>query len=101
MAIGLLDQDLLLRPGHFCPNLEIMKLSTYYKNQKEIVRLILDARTTDQYREVIIRKDKIDNSYPDTLFGKQNISFGGLAFTNNKYKPMPDEMENSLPDITI
>lgn len=101
MVVGLLDQDALLYPHSFRPNLEVMKLSTFYKNKKEIVRLVMDARTTDQYSKVFLRKNKIDNSYPDTLLCKPNIAFGGLAFTDNKYKPLSEEIENCLPDISI
>ena len=42
MYIGLVDDD--LREDYRYPNLEIMKLSSYYKKNKDIVELVKDYR---------------------------------------------------------
>lgn len=101
MDIGLLDQDALFSPDSFHPNLEIMKLSTYYKKSKNFVSLILDPSKIERYNKVILRKDISDGDYLSNLFFEEKCEYGGLAFTNDIYVPLPEEIENTVPDISI
>ena len=102
MYIGLIDDDIRQKSLKF-PNLEIMKLSSYYKQNRDIVELCTDYRTFERYSKIIIRKDKIDNDLPNMLLSKARgrCEYGGYAFTNGIYIPMPDDIEKSLPDVTI
>lgn len=101
MNVSIFDQDALLIPRYFRYNLEVMKLSTYYKGKKDIVNLLLDANDYERYNKVIIRKTKIDKHYPTLMIGKPNVEYGGLAFTNNIYKALPEDIENCIPDYSI
>lgn len=101
MDIGLLDQDALLYPKEFIPNLEIMKLSSFYKKKRHYVTLILNPDKTERYSKILLRKDKKDNIYLSNLLLQDKCSYGGLAFTNGIYAPMDLEIENSVPDISI
>lgn len=99
MIIGILDHDIF--HWSFTPNLEAMKMSTYYKNQRHIVKLIYKLENLNIYDKIIIRKDKIDIAFPSELFVLPNIEYGGLAFTNGNYSPMDEKIEKSKPDITL
>lgn len=101
MDIGLLDQDALSSPNTFLPNLEIMKLSTYYKKNKNYVSFILDPNKIERYNKVVLRKDMNDGEYLSELFLEDKCEYGGLAFTNGVYVPLAEEIEDSVPDISI
>ena len=83
MSVGLMDWDFstyLLVPF----NLEIMKLSTYYKKKREIVVLSKDFEP-NYYTKFIYRKDYTDQLFPKGLMTTGNVEYGGLAFSNNIY----------------
>lgn len=98
MSVGLYDMDMAtytLVPF----NLEIMKLSAYYKNKGEIV-VLAPSLTPERNTKFIIRKDYNDGYFPKELLQK-NVEYGGLAFTNNHYAPLPLEIERMQPDTSI
>lgn len=97
MSYGLYDADLIYYPVPFY-NLELMKLSSYYKRKREIVGFAPDF-SPHRYSHFIIRQD-FYNSNPLNL-NHPNIEFGGHAFTGNKYKPLPIEVERMKPDIQL
>lgn len=102
MYIGLIDQDALFYPKKFFPNLEIMKLASYHKKQRNIVEFILDVDIVDKYSKFYLRKDLQDGVFYDTeLILKKGCEYGGLAFTQGLYSPLPDEIEQCIPDFTI
>ena len=99
MSVGLMDGDFstyLLVPF----NLEIMKLSTYYKKKREIVVLSKDFEP-NYYTKFIYRKDYTDQLFPKGLMTTSNVEYGGLAFSNNIYIPLPREIEICKPDTSI
>ena len=97
MSYGLYDADLRYYPIPFY-NLELMKLSSYYKHKREIVGLA-PAFSPYHYSHFIIRQD-FYNSKPLNLTYK-NIEYGGRAFDGQKYKPLPIEIESMKPDIQL
>lgn len=101
MDIGLLDQDALSSPSTFHPNLEIMKLSTYYKKSKNFVSFILNLDNIDRYTKIVLRKDIDDENYLSNILLDKRCNYGGLAFTNNIYSPLDISIENSVPDFSI
>ena len=97
MSYGLYDADL---PYYSVPfyNLELMKLSSYYKKKREIVGLSPDF-SPNRYNHFIIRQDFYN---PNSQFYKgDNIIYGGRAFDGEKYKPLPLEIERMQPDISL
>ena len=97
MTYGLYDADLSYYPTPFF-NLELMKLSSYYKRKREIVGLSPDF-SPQRYGHFIIRQDFYN---PDPLILKAtNIEYGGRAFDGANYKPLPLEIETMRPDISL
>ena len=83
MSVGILDADLtkyILVPF----NLEVMKLSAYYKKKGEIV-VLAPSFTPERNTKFIYRKDYDDGEYPLALTTTKNVEYGGLAFSNNVY----------------
>lgn len=97
MSYGLYDADLPYYPIPFY-NLELMKISSYYKRKREIVGLSPDF-SPNRYNHFIIRQD-FYNSNP-LNFQATNIEYGGRAFDGKHYKPLPIEMEIMKPDISL
>ena len=100
--IGLVDLQLQSwdKP-HLCPpNLEIMKLATYYQaEENKFCRLInLDETELSNYDKIYIFSESKDYiTVPDAFKRADNVIYGGTAFTNGKYIPF----ENKLIDYTI
>ena len=99
MSIGLMDADMAkytLVPF----NLEIMKLSAYYKKKGEIV-ILSPFFTPDRHQKFFYRKDYDDGEFQPGLTLHGNVEYGGLAFSNNIYQPLPKEIERMRPDAEI
>ena len=99
MSVGIMDADLAtytLVPF----NLEVMKLSAYYKKKGEVV-VLSPSFTPDKNTKFIYRKDYNDGDFPTGLTKAPNVEYGGLAFSNNIYKPLPIEIERMQPDTLI
>ena len=100
--IGLVDLQLQSwdKPQLCPPNLEIMKLATYYQTEEnKFCRLInLDETEFGGYETVyIFSESKNFITVPEALKRAPNVIYGGTAFTNGKYIPF----ENKLIDYTI
>jgi hypothetical protein len=99
MSIGIMDADLAkytLVPF----NLEAMKLSAYYKKKGEIV-ILSPSFTPERHQKFFYRKDYDDGDFPINLLRTKNTEYGGLAFSNNIYQPLPIEIERMPPDTSI
>lgn len=79
-------------------NLELMKLATYYKQKRDIVKLA-PVLEPERYTKFFFRKDWDDGDYPKQIFSS-NVIYGGRAF-GTKYKPLDIEIEMSIPDNYI
>ena len=100
--IGLVDLQLQSwdKPQLCPPNLEIMKLATYYQREEnKFCRLInLDETEFGGYEKVYIFSESKDFiTVPDAFRRAPNVIYGGTAFTNGKYIPF----ENKLIDYTL
>lgn len=99
MSIGLYDQDMMIH--NLVPfNLEIMKLSAYYKKAREVV-ILSPTFTPDRHQKFFLRKDYDDGIYPNNLHNISNLEYGGYAFSNGLYVPLPEEIEIVHPDASI
>lgn len=98
MSYGLYDGDLPFYDRFPFLNLELMKLSTYYKKKKEIVSLT-QTYMPQRFSNYIVRQDypNPNVSYPY----HKNVQFGGKAFQGSIYKPLPLEIEKCQPDISL
>ena len=98
MSVGIHDAD--LATFSLVPfNLEVMKLSAYYKKKGEIV-VLSPYFTPEKNTKFIFRKDYDDGRFPNRLT-LPNVEYGGLAFSNNVYQPLPPEIEIMRPDTSI
>lgn len=99
MSIGIEDAD-FSKYILVCFNLEAMKLSAYYKKHNELV-VLAPGFTPERHTKFFYRKDYDDGSFPRELLTTPNVEYGGLAFTNNKYAPLPEEIERCHPDTSL
>ena len=100
--IGLVDLQLQSwdKPQLCPPNLEIMKLATYYQfEENKFCRLInLNETEFTGYEKIyVFSESKQFVKVPEALRRAPNVIYGGTAFTNGKYIPF----ENRLIDYTI
>ena len=102
MYAGLIDDDLRLSRATY-PNLELMKLSSFLKSNRDVVDLILDYRLYERYSKIYLFKNQALEDMPSLFLSKarQKTECNGFAFTNGIYVPMDNNIEKSLPDITI
>ena len=100
MNIGIYDQDALLYKRNFVPNLEAMKISSYFKFNKHFVNLILNGNY-EKYSKVFLFKEKEDKHFPSLLISNDKVTYGGAAFSNGKYISIFPEAENFRPDYLL
>lgn len=99
MSIGLMDADMMRY--HLIPfNIQIMKLSSYYKQKHEIVVLSPDF-SPERNKLFYYIKDYDDGAYPPNLLKAPNVKFSGHAFSGSAYKALPLEIEQCQPDTSI
>ena len=96
MSYGLYDADLPFYPIPFY-NLELMKLSSFYKRKREIVGLSPDF-SPQRYNHFLVRQDFYN---PYAHFKGPNVELGGRAYDGEAYKPLPIEIELMRPDISL
>lgn len=104
--IGLVDYDLWENSSTrlYVPNLEIMKLATYYKlEKKQFCRLVSPQETElTGYDKIYFFSEQSDCQVPEAFKKFENIEYGGLAFTRGKYKPFKNEIiDYTLPKTFI
>ena len=100
--IGLVDLQLQSwgKPQLCPPNLEIMKLATYYQQEENtFCRLInLDETELGGYEKVYVFSEAKEYiTVPEAFKRASNVIYGGTAFTNGVYVPF----ENKLIDYTL
>lgn len=101
MNIAIIDADLIGRKKHRFPNLACMKLSAYYKRNKDNVELKLDYDNLDLYDMVFISKVFTDTIVPDGIIELPNVEYGGTGFYYDKAPKLPDEIEHIKPDYHL
>lgn len=100
--IGLVDYDLQTTKNSELvpPNLEIMKLATYYRGEENtFCRLVgLEETELSCYDKIYFFSEADEMpKIPYPFLRTDNVLFGGTAFTNGKYVPF----KNDIIDFTI
>lgn len=99
--IGLIDLDFCLSTSttNLIPNIEIMKLASYYREENVFCRLIgLEEEDLSSYEKIYCFSETSKNiELPEAIKRATNITFGGSAFTGGKYVPF----ENSIIDFSL
>jgi len=100
--IGLVDFDLQQSTSTslLVPNLEIMKLATYYQNDKNTFCRLIDLNETElsSYEKIyFFSETSEDIRIPEQFLRAHNVIYGGTAFTKGVYIPFKDD----LIDFTI
>ena len=98
MSYGIYDCDLLHGSPMF--NLELMKLSSYYKSKGEIVAYS-SRFTPERYNHFIIGKDRIDERFNFPIHLYNNLEMIGRFFSPKKYYPMKEAIEKQIPDTYL
>ena len=99
--IGLVDYDLLTTETNsmLIPNVEIMKLATYYRvEEQQFCRLLsLDEVELNQYEKIYFFSEKEARpQVPENYLRANNVIYGGSAFTKD-YIPF----DNTVIDYTL
>lgn len=102
MYIGIVDDDLRKKLPLF-PNLELMKLSSWHKKNKDIVETFSNYLQYERYSKIYFGKNTIDNDFPELFLSKarKKISYVGKAFFGEKYISLGDDIESCLPDRSV
>lgn len=98
MIISLYDAD-MAKYHQVVFNLELMKISTYYKSKREIVNLSPKV-DLDKYSKLFYRKDYYDGSFDAKVLTNSKVVYGGRAFYD-RYIPLDDKIERVNPDKQI
>lgn len=101
MSYGLYDSD-ICHLGPMIFNLELMKYSSYFKKERQIVSLS-PIFNPEKYTNFIYRRDfdYENDTITPLLNSYQNVTYGGKAFNKLKYIPLPLEIEASPPDVSL
>ena len=100
--IGLVDYDIqnFSTSKFIVPNLEIMKLATYYKTEENLFCRLLSLKEEDLsgYEKIYFLSETHEvPQIPEQFLRSPVVEYGGTAFTNGKYLPF----KNSLIDFTL
>ena len=100
--IGLLDYDYETskKQSIIIPNIEIMKLATYYKTEENrFCRLLsLEEEDLSSYKKIyFFSESHYPPKIPEIYLRSPQVIYGGTAFTKGKYIPF----ENEIIDYTI
>lgn len=101
MKIGILDAD-LMDHGTRHPNLALMKIAGYYKEQGHEVKLIYTSyNEVYDFDEVYISKVFTFSNIPQWILQSPNVHIGGTGFFADGGANLPDEIEHHMPDYNL
>ena len=101
MRIAIIDADLIGRKRHRFPNLVCMKLSAYYKEKGNEVRLVTSYDSINEYDKVFISKVFTDTPIDESVLTLPNVEYGGTGFFFDKAPNLPYEIEHHMPDYHL
>lgn len=97
--IGLLDYDAIMRQKVKYPNLELMKMATYLRRNRQSYRMVIDLENLDIFTRIIVFQNDPSVGYPGRILRRKDTEWYGLAFTSGVYQPMAPEIEECEPYI--
>ena len=103
MKIAIIDADIIGRKKHRFPNLASMKLSGYYKELGNEVKLVTEY-TEDElksYDKIFLSKVFTDTEVPEWVLKLSNIEYGGTGFYYDKAPKLNCEIEHHMPDYHL
>lgn len=100
MRIGIIDAD-LLDNGTRHPNLALMKISGFNKEQGHSVTLLNSYLGLDTFDKVYISKVFTYTNVPLDITSMQNVVIGGTGFYDDGGKDLPDDIEHHMPDYDL
>lgn len=98
--IAIIDSD-LIDNGTRHPNLALMKISGYMKEQGNNVDLLLDYKDIEKYDKVFLSKVFNFTNIPIKLDKHNNISYGGTGFFGENAPWLDDCIEHHMPDYDL
>lgn len=100
MNIGIIDAD-LLDNGTRHPNLALMKISGYYKNAGDYVKLITKYEKLYEYEKIYISKVFTFTKIPEWVVSLPNVVIGGTGFFPDGGDSLPEKIEHHMPDYKL
>lgn len=101
MKIGIIDAD-LMDNGTRHPNLALMKISGYYKEQGHDVKLIHNSyMELFEYDKIYLAKVFSFTNVPEWVLERDNIVIGGTGFYPDGGENLPYEIEHHKPDYSL
>jgi len=100
MNIGIIDAD-LLDNGTRHPNLALMKISGFNKEQGHNVTLLDSYIGLDSYDKVYISRVFTFTNVPEGITSLPNVVIGGTGFFEDGGENLPDEIEHHMPDYYL
>lgn len=101
MKIGIIDAD-LMDNGTRHPNLALMKISAYYKEQGHEVKLIHNSyMELFEYEKIYLAKVFSFTEVPEWVLQRDNVVIGGTGFYPDGGENLPYEIEHHKPDYSL
>lgn len=94
--IGIIDAD-LLDNGTRHPNLALMKIAGFYRDNGDEVELVLSYDELDIYDDLYMSKVFNFTYVPKKVLEMKNLHIGGTGFFEDGGKNLPDEIEHHMP----
>lgn len=96
MKIGIIDAD-LMDNGTRHPNLALMKIAGFYRENGHEVRLITSYSQVNEYDEIYMSKVFTFTKVPQEVLELKNLHIGGTGFYEDGGVNLPDEIEHHMP----
>lgn len=101
VRIGIIDAD-LMDNGTRHPNLALMKISGYYKEQGHEVKLIYNSyMEVYEYDKIYLSKVFSFTEVPEWVLERDNVEFGGTGFYSDGGDNLNYEIEHHKPDYSL
>jgi hypothetical protein len=102
MRVKLIDADLWALKNHRFPNLALMKISGWHKDQGDEVSLALSYADIGEYDRLYLARVFTQTKVDEDILKLPNLTYGGTGFYYpDPAPPLPDEIEHHMPDYRL